>query len=213
MVIVSDNAGAIDTLLEVSPGNYKTSVINGTVGNVYRLEIFTSGGQHYKSDPEEMLATPQIDSFYFERDYNDHGTYANTHRFYSYIDWKDPASEENYYLRKYSYYWDNSWHDNIEWKWVMSDKYFDGLNMQKYIVSQGYGGTNWYIYLDQYSLTKRAYDFWQIVQEQTTNAENDLTNISAPLIGNIRNVNDPDDYALGYFQVSAKVRVSVYINK
>lgn len=213
MVIVSDNIGTIDTLLEVSPGNYKTSLIKGTIGNAYRLEILTSDGQHYRSDPEEMLATPPIDSIYFERDYNDHGMNNDVHKFYSFIDWKDPANEENYYLRTFTYYWNDAWHDNIEWKWVTSDKYFDGLNMKKYSVGQGYGGTNWYIKMDQYSLTKRAYDFWLIVQEQTTNTNKDLTNISAPLIGNIQNVNDPDDYVLGYFQISAKVSESLYINK
>jgi hypothetical protein len=213
LVVISDNAGTSDTLPEVSPGVYKTTKIRGRVGQSYQLEIFTNKGKHFKSYPEEMVATPKIDSLYYYRDTKDKGTYTDASKCYFYVNWQDPPGEHNYYLRKFTYYWQDAWHDSIEWKWSFNDKYFDGKYMDKYQIIEGYSGTGWYLYMDQYSLSKRAYDFWKILHDQTQSGDNDYSNISAPLIGNVYNVDQPDDYVLGYFQVSAKVRISLYINK
>lgn len=213
IVIISDNQGIVDTLAEVSEGVYKTNHIKGKVGSSYLLEIWTKTGGHYKTDYEEMLPTPEIDSFYFERDKEDWNS-AYSYAITFYLNWQDPPDENNYYLWQYRYYWNGQWHDNEEWKWVLSDKYFNGFHNNRYELYTGYGGKDWSISFCQYSLSKDAFDFWQIVQKLTQEASGDeLSNISAPLIGNIKNLNNPDEYVLGYFQVSAKRRISLYINE
>jgi len=51
-----------------------------------------------------------------------------------------------------------------------------------------------------------------LLQEQTQ--PDDITvNSNVPLIGNVYNVNNPDDYALGYFQVSAITSKTIYIGQ
>jgi hypothetical protein len=40
-----------------------------------------------------------------------------------------------------------------------------------------------------------------------------VTNAAIPLFGNVYNANSPDEYALGYFQVSAYVSKTVFINE
>jgi hypothetical protein len=67
--------------------------------------------------------------------------------------------------------------------------------------------------MNRYSLTQKAYNFWNLVHEQTQLVSDGIANSSVPLIGNVYNANNPDDYALGYFQVSAYTQASVTINR
>jgi hypothetical protein len=84
--------------------------------------------------------------------------------------------------------------------------------LKKENITESYGGKNWKFKLSQYSLTKKAYDFWNLVHEQTQSGDN-YSNSSVPLIGNVYNVDNPDDYALGYFQVSALATKEIYIDR
>ena len=214
LVIVSDNIGNIDTLEEGNPGIYKTHTSNivGVIGRSYRIDIFTQDGKHYQSKEEKMLDIPKIDSIYFDRDTSIKSPDNPDYYLYDiYVDWQDQADISNYYLRNVSYYWSNQWHDNIQWNWVFSDKYFDGQLLQKQLVQEEYGGYRWYFKLNQYSLSKDAYDFWILVQQQTAQSDA-YSNAAVPLIGNVFNVEDHDDFALGYFQVSAKTSAVVYID-
>jgi len=213
-VIVSDNEGNSDTLNEISPGNYRThkNKLQGVIGRSYQLNITTVNGKRFQSDMEEMVDVPKIDSIYFERDKNKRSPDNPDYYLYDiYIDWHEPGNETNYYLRSMSYFWSGQWHDNVQWNWVFNDKYINGNFLQKDNVNESYGGIYWTFKLNQYSLTKRAYDFWNLVHEQTQ--EGDSPGSAVPLIGNIFNVDDPNDYALGYFQVSALTAASIYINK
>ena len=85
--------------------------------------------------------------------------------------------------------------------------------MTKDNVNEGYGGINWLFRLNQYSLTEKTYNFWNLVHEQTNLSGDGYSNAAVPLIGNIYNSDNPKDYALGYFQVSAKTTAKIYINR
>jgi hypothetical protein len=216
IVIVSDDAGNKDTLPEISPGNYRTHLnkLQGVIGRSYKVDIFTIDGNHFQSDMEKMLPVAKIDSIYFTRDYNDkYNGDPNSYRCDIYIDWHDPANEINYYLRSMSYYWNGQWHDNVQWNWVFNDKYFNGEYLKKDNVNESYSGKNWTFKLNQYSLTKNAYDFWNLVHEQTQSGGDNTNSMTVPLIGNVYNVNNPNDYTLGYFQVSALTTAQIYINR
>jgi hypothetical protein len=216
LVIVSDDVNNIDTLEEITPGKYRThqNKIRGQIGRTYKADIFTKAGTHFLSMPEQMLDVPKIDSIYFTRDFNDISPdNPQYYKYTIYVDYHDPANVHNYYLRNMSYFWANKWHDNVQWNWVFNDKYSNGMYLKKDIANDGYGGRNWLFRLNQYSLTEKAYTFWNLVHEQTNLSGDGYSNASVPLIGNIYNVNNPKDYALGYFQVSAKVTAEIYINR
>jgi hypothetical protein len=215
LVIVNDNIGNIDTLDEVKPGNYRTHIdkIKGTIGRSYKVSIITDDGKRFESDMEKMPDVPMIDSIYFQRDISKKSPDNPDYYLYDiYIDWHEPADQTNYYLRSMSYYWGGEWHDNVQWNWVFNDKYINGNFLQKDNVNESYGGKNWIFKLNQYSLTKSAYDFWNLVYEQTQ-SDGDNANSAVPLIGNIYNTENPNDYALGYFQVSALTTIQVNINR
>ena len=216
LVIISDDYGNIDTLGEISSGIYcthKTKII-GEIGRSYKVEIYTQAGKHYQSNMEKMPDVPLFDSIYYSRDQNVRDPENSTNYLFDvYVDWQDPSNVKNYYLRSMSYYWSNQWHDNVQWNWVFNDKFFDGLYMKKDIINESYGGYNWWLRISQYSLTKEAYDFWYLVHQQTMEAGDDLANTTVPLIGNVYNAANPDDYALGYFQVSAKTTAQIFVGK
>lgn len=216
LVIVKDIKGSVDTLEEKFPGKYYTNprITMGEIGNIYTLEIFTSDGEHWISEPQQMISVPEIDSLYFVRDKEDlYQGNSDSYRFMLYLDWHDPVNEKNYYLRNISYFWNNEWHTEITWNWILEDNYFNGKFIRKSLVQSSYGGTNFKIRLNQYSLTEEMFEFWKLVREQTFSSSSDRTNIAIPLYGNVYNKNDPGEYALGYFQVSAVSQKSVWVNE
>ena len=216
LVIIHEVSGVSDTLTEVSRGIYEShpEILKGSIGNSYQLEIKTEEGIHYTSDEETMLDVPDIDSMYFERDPDDISPdNPDYYRFNVYINWKDPEETRNFYVRKFSYFWSGIWHDNILWNWVFNDKYFDGNYLTRDLITSDYGGVGFKIKVEQFSLTKSAYDFWLLVHKQTIRADNPRVNSLTPLVGNVYNINNPDDYALGYFQVSATSSIELWIDE
>ena len=216
LVILKDDLGNIDTLAESSQGVYHTdsSGIVGIIGCSYAIEIYTSEDGNWISNFEKMYPIPKIDSIYFERDKTDVSEDNPGYYKYSvFVDWNDPIDEQNYYLRNVSYYWSDKWHTNINWNWVFSDKYFNGQHVQKSLLQEDYGGKPFKIRLRQYSLTPDCYKFWNLVHEQTQLTDEFVTNSSIPLYGNVYNIDQPDEFALGYFQVSAVDEAIVNINR
>lgn len=217
MVILSDDTGSTDTLKEISTGIFQThnNKISGQVGRSYHIDIFTADSVHYKSQPELMLAAPKIDSIYFDRNYSD--TYngnPNSYRLNVYIDWHEPEGKLNYYMFVISYYWNHTWQQQYQYNYLMNDNLKNGHFYQKMKVVSSYANIYFSLKVNIYALQKRNYDYWNImfVQKQS-NEINGYVNNTVPLVGNILNVSDPNDYAIGYFQVSGTSAATVYINR
>ena len=167
IVIISDNLGSADTLLEQSDGIYnsKPGNISGEVGRSYKLDIYTKAGKHYTSYAEEMPEVPKIDSIYFERDYQDR-KYQNAYRNRIYLDWQDPSGVSNYYLQHITYFWGGVWHKESEWNQLLNDNIFNGEYVRKYQAFSEYDVLGFYIRVTRYSLTKRAFEFWNLLNQQ-----------------------------------------------
>ena len=69
------------------------------------------------------------------------------------------------------------------------------------------------IEVKQLSLSQKEFGFWDQMR-QINNAGGDIFDKQPfPVTGNIRNINNPDEPVLGYFQVSAVNRKRIYINR
>ncbi|HEX8549780.1 MAG TPA: DUF4249 family protein, partial [Cytophagaceae bacterium] len=66
-VIISDNQGLIDTLIETAPGEYHTTSIQGKVGTTYTLFIYNAMGGSYMATTEIKRGAP-IDSITYIKD-------------------------------------------------------------------------------------------------------------------------------------------------
>lgn len=64
LVILSDNAGIIDTLKETSPGLYKTSLLQGVPGRTYNMKVIAEGKTY--NAISTMPSIVNLDSLAFE---------------------------------------------------------------------------------------------------------------------------------------------------
>jgi hypothetical protein len=67
-IVLFDNEEPSETLIEVSPGTYHTSKVQGIVGHQYRIRISLSDGSVYESLPETLLPVGKIERVYYEFD-------------------------------------------------------------------------------------------------------------------------------------------------
>ncbi len=66
-VVLTDNVGNSETLVEVSPGVFQTKPngIRGTIGREYILRVETRDGKIFESSPEKINPAGSVDSIYY----------------------------------------------------------------------------------------------------------------------------------------------------
>ncbi|HOB85595.1 MAG TPA: DUF4249 domain-containing protein [Bacteroidales bacterium] len=67
------------------------------------------------------------------------------------------------------------------------------------------------ILIKQYSISREAFDFWDKLKQVNETGGSIFDKQPYPVISNIKNINDPEDKVLGYFQVSAVKQQRKYI--
>jgi Domain of unknown function (DUF4249) len=67
------------------------------------------------------------------------------------------------------------------------------------------------IEVKQRSISRQAFQFWRRYKEQRTRTGSIFDPLPAQLTGNVANINNPNDIALGYFEVAAIVRKKMTI--
>ncbi|NOQ24111.1 MAG: DUF4249 family protein [Bacteroidales bacterium] len=69
------------------------------------------------------------------------------------------------------------------------------------------------VLVQQYTIVENAYNYWQSIEEQSSN-ENLFTTIQPYTIrGNIENINDEEEIVLGYFTVGSVSQKRIFIGK
>ena len=61
-ISIYDDQGVVEALHEVTPGNYQTTTIQGTVGRTYHIRITLADGLEYESVPEILLPVGDLKS-------------------------------------------------------------------------------------------------------------------------------------------------------
>lgn len=213
VVLIQDDLGNTDTLTEKGPGIYETdsSGIKGEIGRSYSLKIKTTDGREFASIPELIKAGPEIDSIYSQ--YIIETDPARRSGLGIFIRYNDPPNEKNYYYYnvavngKLFQLFDN----NLD---ITSDKYFNGNTIDEEVTRVTYWGDPEFTFkIALLSLSKEAYFFLSLVKSQTENVESRYAPPPAPIIGNIYNVNDKKDYALGFFGASAITTAEIKVNQ
>jgi hypothetical protein len=87
-VVISDNAGNSETLVELYPGTYITTSLQGIPGRTYMLTVQTNGQTYSASST--MPAGVAIDSLYVQNSW-----FAKDKQIF--IEYTDPANITNYY--------------------------------------------------------------------------------------------------------------------
>ena len=100
-VILEDDLGNTEVLIEEQPGVYKTSVtgMQGQIGRMYKLTIHTPSDVTYKSSFEKLKEPGLIDTVYAMVEYRQDVNYPYDLAGYQfYIDTKPDDHDTNYYL-------------------------------------------------------------------------------------------------------------------
>ena len=223
-VFVNDGRGDSAQLFNLGSGVYTTPLpIDAKVGYSYSLSIQLTNGKRYVSLPETIVSVPK--NFYL--DTIAEGLPNNPALFGLQaadiqIKTQDPGNEKNYYR------WLNTAFVSREatgapccfgcsaicYKYcfqyypydtairVLSDNNINGTEIrhQSVLLAPYYTIGTYYVMIKQLSLTRQAYVFWQLYNQQTNSSGGILDPLPASLQGNIYNASDSTD-------VSARVPV------
>ena len=195
-VSISDDIGLTDTLKELYPGLYFTSILQGVPGHTYHLKVI-SGNKEYDAE-SSMMSHVNIDSLVLEtvdrlnRRYQT-GTYGITCYF------QDPPDEKNHY-RTMMYVGDSLTNDRYR---LYNDQYTNGEDINLRVGTASAGDT---IRVLLYSLDQSTYDYYRTL--------NDILDIN-PFFGSTpANPNtNLSNGALGYFGAFAISRAQLIVPK
>ena len=220
-LIDSDKGDSIE-LVHQQQGTYVAEEnVFAKAGESYHISILLANGERYASLPEKITPVPTT----FEIDSIATATPPGLPDLFGadvQIRTQDPAGETNYYRwittdyipRKatgvpcgfntppcfqycYQYFEDHT-------IYTLSDANINGneIRGKTVLISPYYYYGFHFIEIKQLSLTRGAFEFWRLYQEQTTRTGTIFDPLPSPLQGNIYNVDDPAKLALGYFEAS-----------
>ena len=191
---------------EREPGTYETrpGELVGTPGETYQLAFTLPDGRGYRSTPQRMLPTPDLDSLLFDVD--------ETGSLVTEASVTDPDTTGNLYR------WDleGTWYytsdvgpcylvdqNVLSTLTLQDDRLVNGNDFQQIVrafPTEDERLTFQYAMdVQMEALTPEVFRFWKTVRSQV---ENDGTTFSSPpsrIPGNVTRVDDPTDEALGLF--------------
>jgi hypothetical protein len=235
-LVIADNHGGSELLTETRPGEYRTTQIQGIIGNIYTLSIETSDGEHYQSKEEKLLAVPEItklESEYHVQEQlitnsNGDSKAFRIESFNIYVIVNDPPETGNNYRWQVDGIFEFfSLTDVPEIKqcWapltrleskleIAADGAFNGNSFRQLIAITTYDRpTDFLAKVRQQSLTKEAYTFWENLRNQQVNTGSIFDPPPTPVSGNVKNVSSETEVVLGYFGASAIAYKNILIDR
>ena len=207
-VWVTSSGNVRHDFIETSDGLYSNNTLMPALNETYTLHIVWNG-QEYQA-VETLVPGPPIDSIYqqFEEGnlFEDEGIKVA-------IDFTDAEEVENYY------FWETYLDGELQIlpdpgnknNLIANDEFFDGNKIEGYFPNEeAIFDPGDQVLVKQIALSSNAYDYYFILFDQAAKTGALIDTPPVPVRGNIRNVSNPDDYALGYFfasQVSEAIHV------
>jgi hypothetical protein len=231
IVTIADDEGNTTQLVYTYQGVYETTdpTFIGKVGRSYSVTVLLKDGKKYISRPEKIKSPVPISglnvSFVNKFDMF-LPTYMNVA-----VNAKDPAAEENYYRWTF-YSWIGRQTPGISCGFgnciifeycyqkiidnevrILSDASINGRDIVNQTVGRCYIYTyfNPYVDIAQMSMTREAYQFWKLYQDQTARTGGILDPLPAAIKGNVYNAANTTDFALGYFSAASVAHKKVIL--
>jgi Domain of unknown function (DUF4249) len=233
IVTVSDDSGQSFTFSETKPGTYASdpAKFQGVIGRLYTLHITANLGtrQNYESFPMELKPVPAIDSVYYERVVfsESNGTTAGQEGCQIFLDTHDPANECKFFRWEYSETWEfhlpytvpnsvcwvsnNSDVINIKNTSIIGEDRISRFPLILVTNQTDRLRVKYSLLVNQYSLTEDEYNYWEKLQNISEQVGGLYDIIPSAIPSNIYCVDDPNQKVLGYFSVSAKSAVRIFI--
>ncbi len=196
LVIVKENGSYADTLQETQAGIYQKA-FRGQAGNEYRLYIKTVNGEEYLSHPQRLQPVPAIDSLYAE--FNE-SRYSDESGYLLFLRTSDPEEVTNFY--RWRLFINGALQQGTDNLYIASDKLVNGnsglgLAFFRHRLQQGDSAR-----VEQLSVSGAAYDFMSLLKDQASGGSQ-FSTPPAPVRGNVVALSEEENFALGFFMVSA----------
>jgi hypothetical protein len=239
-VVIEAQSGGSIALNSQGNGLYRSQPLNLNVTGNYRLKITTSNGSVYQSDYVGVKQTPPIDSLSWKQDsvYKDVTIYAHAHdpqnntRYYrwSFVEtWQYQAAiSASWGVSNGLAYFINPYDSLIQqyncWGTINSSTIATANTeaLSQDVVS--YAVVNkvphnaekmmvrYSIDVQQYGLTKEAYQYWQIIEKSSQQTGTIFDPMPSQVLGNIHCVTNPAEPVIGYASVSFVTSKRMFID-
>lgn len=210
-VFIRDDAGMETLLAESSPGVY-TYPDSGIVGRSYQLEIVLDNGKRYLSSFEELYEPVPILEIYWqlsEDEPNDDNGESLDDIYDVLIFTIEPAGVGDHYR------WRSILNEEEQREpfdlFVADDEFVDGNPITEFNVSDDLYSQFDTVTIIQERISRDAYEFLSLLQTQTAFVGGPFDPPPSPIRGNIVNLTDPNDLALGFFGASARDQATVIV--
>lgn len=209
-VVVRDDSGMVYSFTESLPGRYEANM-TAVSGRSYTLEIELADGTIYKSDPEKLLAVPPIDSIYYELEVTD-PVPADSGRYYAVlINTREAVGYGDFYR----------WREILNGEeqtgpydiYLANDEFVNGqLILELNVFDKRYrlGDT---VCVVQERISDAASTYLTEVLQQTAYVGGPFDPPPAPIEGNISNISDPTEPALGFFAAAGHRTACVVVGQ
>ena len=233
-VSVESNVGQSYLLIPQTNGGYAAAIpIQPSI--LYRLRILTQNGTQYLSDYVAARITPPVDSLTWDQP-NDALVFVSTHdpannsKYYRYDyteTWEYHAAFEtiwgvdsnkilfardtsNQIFRCWST--DNSTDIATATSIKLNQDIINHFQVARIPQNSSKIAVRYSILVNQYSITKDAYDFWQILQKNTQQVGTLFDPQPSQIKSNIHNINNLQEPVLGYLSVTSVEQKRLFIN-
>lgn len=196
------------------------------IGRTYQLFVETSDNKSYVSTPEKVLEVPKVARVDIDFEEVSLSSVQNG-KYNVSINIKDKSGEPNFY--KWDWYhvttidYCREFRPNgslvtfldrccqtcyeiipcVDCLELGNDRLIDGNTFNKKIAEVPYVNfTNYYMVINQYSVSENAYKFWNAIRQQTKNSGGLFDTVPESVRSNVRNIADENEEVLGYFTVS-----------
>lgn len=240
--VLSETNTAIN-LTEKGNGLYSVPQLTLNTTQKYRLKIKTAAGAEYISDPVSVKNTPVIDKLYWVRETGGVGIYVDAHdsqnntRYYRWEfdeDWELRSLDESLYkatgitggkaridsrdsketpLMFTCYKTGRSSFINIFSTATLTSDFvskrqvaFIPNNSEKLAVKYS-------ILVRQSALSFKAFEYLEMMKKNTEQLGSFFDTQPSELIGNIRNLNDPNDIAIGFIEIALVQEKRIFIQR
>ena len=236
IVNVEGKDNSISSLVETSAGTY-SGTLNLAIGNQYRLRVKTKDGKTYLSDYVAAKDNPDIDSISWQRSKDGVTIYANTHdpqnntRYYRWeyeetyefhsrygSNWKyvQATNEVVYRLPSEKVY--ICWRTNLSNDILLGSSAklnSDVISEQPLIFIPNNSeklSVRYSILVKQYSLSKEAFDYLEIMKKNTESIGSIFGVLPAEIAGNIHCITNPQEQVIGFLTISPEHEKRIFID-
>jgi len=237
-VSVVGDQGEVYFLTDAGNGNYYIPSLSLNSAEKYKLRIVTSNGSAYESDPQEVRASPPIDSVSWEQSAPAPGAvniYVTTH---------DPQNNTRYYKWDYVETWlyysglqsileytndtliyrppaddiFTCWHTRNSTDIFInsSEKLEDDVIFKNPLAQIAAPDDRllkkYSLLVKQYAIDRTAFNYYQQLQNNSHNLGSIFGTTPSQLKGNIHNMNDSSEVVIGYISAGSISQQRIFID-